>query len=615
MDEMTAASTATNTWICPHCQNSNTGKFCTSCGTARPATKEDKMDLPLDLLQQQVTAGDPAALYELFRRINDDLVEPEDDEQGMRLLEKSAALGNTNALLALAIMYRFDPDNTEAMPPLALEYYQKAVDAGSTEAMVQLGDYYTYEDETDESDQMAMRYYQKAEQLGSTDAMNGIGTLYYLGKGVDTDQEEARRWYQKAIDLGNVTAMDSMGDYYYYKADAENGLYTQAMSWYKKAAAAGESSSMHSLGKMYEKGLGCLVDKQQALFWYKKKAEADEDEENEDVLRLQKELAATLPRQGTLPPNPVSPPQPSPASAENKNRQAILIALVVLFAILAGFFALQAYSKNHAASTPTAQKAAANIPEASSELSLGNVSIGYSLEQVHTALGKEDSVEQRENGLVAYKYKDLNVILKGNLVQALESNTSAAKTKRNIHQDSTLDNVLKAYGSDVTKTAYKDLMLYEYDKLDDNKKTCRMRFAIDKNNKVRYITIRTLEDSAPSSDQPQKAEDTAAAQQAAKAALQGFHNNISQHHLLAAYNYMSPDLQGQISYDGWAPGFDNTIRSTVSNIKTVSATANKVVLTYHLQSYDKPNITKNFSGIATIVKTDNGWKIDDMKNK
>ena len=97
-----------------------------------------------------------------------------------------------------------------------------------------------------------------------------------------------------------------------------------------------------------------------------------------------------------------------------------------------------------------------------------------------------------ENGLVAYNYKSLNVIMKDNRVLALESNTSAAKTKRNIHQDSTLNDVLKAYGSDVMKTAYEDLMLYEYDKPDDNNRPCRLRFAIDKNNKVRYITIRML---------------------------------------------------------------------------------------------------------------------------
>lgn len=497
MDEMTAASTSANTWTCPHCQNTNTGKFCTSCGTARPAAKDDKADLPLDLLQQQVNAGDPAALYELAERIDAGTAEPENDQQLIQLYEKSAALGNQNAMLTLAQIYRIGLYDQEKSLSLALEYYQKAADAGNSEAMNELGDhYYYFADDSEKDPKKAMIYYQKAAHLGNADAMNEVGNLYNYGEGVAQNEEEARIWYDKAANLGNADAMNSLGNYYYYEAEDDNNLYPQAMSWYKKAAAAGSSSAMRSLGAMYEDGCGCPIDKQQALLWYKKAAEADEIEESADVLRLQNELAGTLPRQGTLPQNPASPlSQSTSDSPENKNRQAILITLVVLFAILAGFFAFQSHSKSQTTAAPAAsssQKSAANIPKATSELSLGNVSIGYSLEQVHAALGKESSVEQRKNGLVAYNYKSLNVIMKDNRVLALESNTSAAKTKRNIHQDSTLNDVLKVYGSDVMKTAYEDLMLYEYDKPDDNNRPCRLRFAIDKNNKVRYITIRML---------------------------------------------------------------------------------------------------------------------------
>lgn len=105
------------------------------------------------------------------------------------------------------------------------------------------------------------------------------------------------------------------------------------------------------------------------------------------------------------------------------------------------------------------------------------------------------------------------------------------------------------------------------------------------------------------------------AQREAIQTLLDFHENITKKSLRQAYDCMSYNLQGEISYEGWAPGFRDTISSTPTNIKVVSELPDKIVLTYDLTAVDKPNITATFAGTAVIIKTSSGWKIDDVINK
>ena len=97
--------------------------------------------------------------------------------------------------------------------------------------------------------------------------------------------------------------------------------------------------------------------------------------------------------------------------------------------------------------------------------------------------------------------------------------------------------------------------------------------------------------------------------------LTSFHSYITQHEYRKAYNCLSPDYQGQVSYEGWAPGFKTTVSSTPSRINVVSATKDKVVLTYILTAVDNPGGTQEFNGTVTVIKTNEGWKIDDIENK
>lgn len=98
-------------------------------------------------------------------------------------------------------------------------------------------------------------------------------------------------------------------------------------------------------------------------------------------------------------------------------------------------------------------------------------------------------------------------------------------------------------------------------------------------------------------------------------ALCDFHSNITNKNYRAAYNCLSQSFQDRMRYDGWAAGFKTTVSSTPLDIRVYSESADKVVLTYNLQAVDNPGGTSVFSGTTTVVKTQNGWKINEITNK
>ena len=105
------------------------------------------------------------------------------------------------------------------------------------------------------------------------------------------------------------------------------------------------------------------------------------------------------------------------------------------------------------------------------------------------------------------------------------------------------------------------------------------------------------------------------AQREAIQTLLDFHENITKKSLRQAYDCMSNNLQNEISYEGWTPGFKNTVSSTPTKIKIISESPDKIVLSYDLTAIDNPGGTTTFAGTAVMIKTSSGWKIDDVINK
>lgn len=127
------------------------------------------------------------------------------------------------------------------------------------------------------------------------------------------------------------------------------------------------------------------------------------------------------------------------------------------------------------------------------ELGLGVLELNQTVDTMHDRLGRENSKEYKNNR-TWYHYDDLDVIVKGNYISALESNSSRLKTRRGLHEGSTMDDVKELYGNDYMVTDYNGLLLLEYDYPAFRDQRGILRFAIDKSNgKVKYISIRIPE--------------------------------------------------------------------------------------------------------------------------
>ncbi|WP_294160369.1 hypothetical protein [uncultured Selenomonas sp.] len=212
-----------------------------------------------------------------------------------------------------------------------------------------------------------------------------------------------------------------------------------------------------------------------------------------------------------IPPSPSAAPMPQP---EKKNKAPWIVAGVLFFALVAGGGTYYFMQETSAPATQTETKAPA--PQASgasssveeeapretkkeepkaaktpsmTELSLAGVNVDDTLEQVHQVLGKESSIQKKDSGLMVYKFLDADIYISNGKVHTLVSNSNQAKTKRGIHQGSSLQDVLNQYGDSYTKQNYNDLVLYEYSLKTDNGTPCIIRFAM-KGNQVNYISIR-----------------------------------------------------------------------------------------------------------------------------
>lgn len=129
-------------------------------------------------------------------------------------------------------------------------------------------------------------------------------------------------------------------------------------------------------------------------------------------------------------------------------------------------------------------------------LSLGELKPGDSAEIMRNIYGHEENITPAETpNHRNCKYKNILVTLAGNSVVGLVSYADEIQTERGLHQGSTLDEVIAAYGRRAAVYEYNELTLYEYAFISAQGNLAVMRFAV-KNNAVDYISLRLANENA-----------------------------------------------------------------------------------------------------------------------
>lgn len=141
-------------------------------------------------------AGDIKAAYNLGRIYYND----EKYKEAIRLFQQSASSNDRDALFFLGIIY-MEGKGVIKDQRKALEYWNKAIENGSVEAMYSVGElYYNLKDYTN-----ALMYFKAAAALGHAPSMYLMSIFYDYGLGgVTQDHSKAREWENTARKNGYI---------------------------------------------------------------------------------------------------------------------------------------------------------------------------------------------------------------------------------------------------------------------------------------------------------------------------------------------------------------------------------------------------------------------------
>lgn len=294
-----------------------------------------------------------------------------------------------------------------------------------------------------------------------------------------------------------------------------------------------------------------------------------------------------------------------PLKAQLQEHRNLLIALacVIVVAVAGGiWYAHEQKAVPAQGSTVSSQP----VKTADSELSLNGVYLDQSWDEAKDGLGRELGTSDSKDGAVHHKFTDMDVVVKDDKVIMLTSASAAAQSKRGIHQGSSLDDVVNAYGDDYQASEYGAQIHYEYTFKTDDGKQGILRFAVSKNSQtVEYISVRLADEKTDG----------------AKQAFLAYHKAISNHNLQDAFQMLTGEFQNSVGgYDGYAPGYANTLSSDVSNLRKIASGSDKTTFSFTLKARDRiPGSAKvkvqYFNGQVTMVKDGSTWKISDMSAK
>jgi len=127
-------------------------------------------------------------------------------QSGLHWSELAGQAGHPYAYESIAEYYETKQGATAQDIAVALEYYDKAVAAGSATADYYVGIIYRDGIGVPASDELAFQHFQAASRLNHPGAYNNLAYMYEEGQFVDVDTAEAMALYEISMELGSETA-------------------------------------------------------------------------------------------------------------------------------------------------------------------------------------------------------------------------------------------------------------------------------------------------------------------------------------------------------------------------------------------------------------------------
>jgi len=141
---------------------------------------------------------------------------------------------------------------------------EKSAEIGNTEAMFNLGQYYVRHSTRDDRWARAIRWFKMAADNDYAEAHFGLAKIYEERFSEDTYSSKALDHYQRAYNLGSVKAGCSLG------VHLLNDDNPKAKEYIRKAARAGSGHCQYNLAVMYSNGHLIKEDDGCSRYWAEK---------------------------------------------------------------------------------------------------------------------------------------------------------------------------------------------------------------------------------------------------------------------------------------------------------------------------------------------------------
>ncbi len=191
---------------------------------------------------------DPSAAYSLYTIAEELIEEHPDSEEVEEAIHQRLAQCKEMGISGPAAL----KPNEKFSPSLI-----RKAEKGDVDAMVSAADFIFFTDRSDVDPELmekGLRYYQKAIQAGNTHAMVNCGLVYMTGIGVARNAKKAAQLFHLAGQEGNVIAAEYLGNVYLYGEDEIPADKEQAYLWYSKAAMLGNAGAYIACSDMFHYG-------------------------------------------------------------------------------------------------------------------------------------------------------------------------------------------------------------------------------------------------------------------------------------------------------------------------------------------------------------------------
>ena len=224
-------------------------------------------------------------------------------EKGKQWHEKSANAGWYGSMIRIGNQYKYGGSYYSKNEAETFKWYMKAADV-NPEGAYYVADAYRYGTGVEKDYAKAIEWYQKAIQAGSASAVVSLGDMHYEGEGFDKDASKALELYLQADKLYDkkgepyadlkvkIAGMYRRGDGTTKNLQRAEGFYRQALEIYKKSS---DNDSLFQIGLMYYYGYGVEENYAEAVAWFQKATDADHYEaknflkaENGDLAKIER---------------------------------------------------------------------------------------------------------------------------------------------------------------------------------------------------------------------------------------------------------------------------------------------------------------------------------------